>query len=122
MHKFKITTGKSGQFTAKFVYNAETLIWSETYKSRTSARNCIASVKKNAPAAAVVDISDGESGKGYRFEVVEAKGGQHFVRFVARNGQVLMRSETYAAKASALNCIASVKKNGPGASTETETA
>ena len=30
MHKFKISRGKTGQFTAKFVYNAETLVWSET--------------------------------------------------------------------------------------------
>lgn len=120
MHKFKVTTGKSGQFTAKFVYNSETLVWSETYKSRASANNCIASTKKNAPGAAMVDLEKGEKGKGYRFELVQSKDGQTFVRFVAANGQTMLRSETYTSKASAINCVELVKKNGPGAPVETD--
>ncbi len=120
MHKFKISRGKSGQFTAKFVYNSETLVWSETYKSRASANNCIASTKKNAPAAAVVDLEKGEKGKGYRFEIVKSKDGQSFVRFVAANGQTMLRSESYTSKSSAMNCIESVKKNGPKAPIEAE--
>lgn len=120
MHKFKVTSAKGGQFAAKFVYNAETLVWSENYKSRASARNCIESIKKNGPTAVTVDLDKGEKGKGYRFEIAKAKNGESFVRFVARNGQTMVRSETYSSKASAINCIESIKKNGPGAPVEAE--
>lgn len=118
MHKFKITAAKGGQFQAKFVYNAQIMVWSETYKSKDSAQNCIDSIKKNAPNAPTVDLGKGEQGKGYRFELVAAKDGQTFVRFVAANGETMVRSETYKSKASAVNCIRSIKKNGPGAAIE----
>ena len=116
-HKFKITSTKGGEFAAKFVYNAETMVWSESYKSKASAQNCIDSIKKNAPGAAIVDQSKGEDGKGYRFEIAAAKDGQFFVRFVAGNGETMVRSETYRSKSSARNCIASLQKRGPGAET-----
>lgn len=120
-HKFKISPAKDGQFVAKFVYNAETLVWSENYASKASAKNCIESIKKNAPDAAVFDLSAGEEGaKGYRFEIVASKDGQFFVRFVAANGEPMVRSETYKAKASAKNCIESVKTRGPEADVEDE--
>jgi uncharacterized protein YegP (UPF0339 family) len=114
-HRFKVTAAKGGQFQAKFVYNAETMVWSENYTSRDSARNCIASIKKNAPAAPVVNLAKGETGKGYRFEIAVAKNGETFVRFVAANGETMVRSETYKSIASTKNCIASIKKNGPAA-------
>lgn len=120
MHKFKITAAKNDQFVAKFVYNAETMVWSESYASKASAKNCIESIKKNAPDAVVVDLTNDEEGKGYRFEIVGSKDGQFFVRFVASNGETMVRSETYTSKASAKNCIESVKKNGPAAPVEDE--
>lgn len=121
MHKFKILNAAKDQFRVQFLYNSEVMIWSENYKNKSSAQNCIDSVKKNAPGAATVDLSKEEDGTGYRFEIVESKDGQHFVRFRAANGETMMRSETYASKASARNCIESVKKNGPGAPVEDET-
>nr|WP_245676601.1 DUF1508 domain-containing protein [Devosia elaeis] len=63
----------------------------------------------------MADLSKDETGSGYRFEIVESKDGQHFVRFVASNGETMVRTETYASKASAKNAIESLKKNGPGA-------
>jgi len=118
MHKFKIVERKNDQFGVQFVYNAEVMVWSESYKGKASATNCIESIKKNAPGAAVVDMTKDEEGKGYRFEIVGSKDGQFYVRFVASNGEPMVISETYKAKASAKNCIESVKKNGPGAPTE----
>lgn len=120
-HRFKISPSKNGEFIAKFVYNGETMVWSETYKSRQSAENCIASIKKNAPDAAVVDLTKDETGQGYRFEIAASKDGQTFVRFVAANGETMVRSETYRSKSSSRNCIASIKKNAPGAETVDET-
>jgi len=122
MHKFKILKNEKGEYRTQFVYNSEVMVWSENYASKASAKNCIESIKKNAPGAATVDLSKEESGSGYRFEIVESKDGQHFVRFKSANGETMVRSETYASKASAKNCIESVKKNGPDAPTEDETA
>lgn len=122
MHKFKIVNGANGEYRVQFVYNAEVMVWSENYKSKSSATNCIESIRKNAPGAMVADLSAGEEGKGYRFEIEKAKNGEHFVRFRASNGEIMVRSETYSAKASARNCIESVKKNAPEAPVEDETA
>ncbi|MCB1447893.1 MAG: YegP family protein [Rhizobiaceae bacterium] len=122
MHKFKIVAAANDQFRVQFVYNAEVMVWSENYKSKSSAQNCIDSIKKNAPEAAVVDLTKEETGKGYRFEIDEAKNGETFVRFRAANGEIMVRSETYKSKSSAKNCIESVKKNAPGAGVADETA
>jgi uncharacterized protein YegP (UPF0339 family) len=40
------------------------------------------------------------------------------VRFVAGNGETMVRTETYASKSGATNAIESLKKNGPGAAVE----
>lgn len=117
-HKWKILAAADKQFRVQFVYNSEVIVWSENYKSKASARNCVASLQKNAPEAGVVDLSAGETGKGYRFEIDLAKNGEHFVRFRARNGEIMVRTETYSSKANAKNAIESVKKNGPKAPLE----
>ncbi len=109
-HTFKITAAKGGQFAAKFVYNAETIFWSENYAGKASAKNCIESLKKNAPGASVVDLTKEETGKGYRFEIAASKDGQTFVRFVASNNETMVRTETYKSKSSAKNAIESLKK------------
>lgn len=122
MHKFKIVSGANGQFRVQFVYNSEVMVWSENYASKSSASNCIDSLKKNAPGAPVVDLSAGEEGKGYRFEIEKAKNGEFFVRFRASNGEIMVRSETYTSKSSARNCIESVMKRAAEAPVEDETA
>jgi len=114
-HKFNITPAANDQFKFDFSYNAEKIFWSENYKQKASAKNGVESLKKNAPGAVVIDISKGEEGSGYRFELVKSKDGQHFVRFVAANGETMARTETYKSRSSAMNAIASLKKNGPGA-------
>src|SRR6185437_12252406 len=120
MHRFKIVPAKDGQFRVQFVYNSEVIFWSENYKAKASARNCVESIKKNGPAASVADLSEKQTGKGYRFEIVAGKKEGFFVRFVARNGETMVISENYAAKKSAQNAIDSVKKNGPKAETVDE--
>jgi len=115
MHKFKIVRRKDGQFGVQFCYNSEIMVWSENYKGKASAQNCIASLKKNAPEAAVVDLTGGEEGAGYRFEIDKSKDGQFYVRFRAANGEIMVRSETYVSKSSAKNCIKSVKERGADA-------
>jgi uncharacterized protein YegP (UPF0339 family) len=114
-YKFEIVGRKDGECAVRFLYNKTIIVWSENYKSKATARNCVASLKKNAPDAPVIDLSAGESGKGYRFEIAASRNGEFFVRFVARNGETMVRSETYPSKTNAKKAIASVKKNGPAA-------
>ncbi|WP_034491955.1 YegP family protein [Afifella pfennigii] len=121
-HKFKIVSRAKEQFGVQFVYNREVIVWSESYANKAGAKNCIASLKKNAPKAPVIDLTKEETGKGYRFEIAPSKDGQTFVRFVASNGETMVRSETYKAKASAKKAIASVQKNAPAAETVDEAA
>ena len=121
MHHFKIVAGKDGQSRVQFVYNSEIIFWSENYKSKASAKNCIESMKKNAPGAPIADLSEGQKGTGYRFEIVAGKTKGFFVRFVARNGETMAITENYAAKKSAVNAIESAKKNGPAATVVDET-
>jgi len=96
------------------------MLWSETYAAKASAQNCIESLKKNAPAAPVIDLTKEETGKGYRFEIAGSKDKQFFVRFVAANGEPMVRSETYTRRASALKCINSLKTRAAAAETVEE--
>ncbi len=119
-YKFKIVARKNDQYGVQFLYNSEIMVWSESYKSKSSAKNCIKSLMERTPDAPVVDMSKGEEGSGYRFEIVKSKDGQFYNRFVARNGETMVRSETYTDKRNAKNCAASLAKNGPSASTVDE--
>lgn len=120
-HKFKIVDRANDQYGVQFIYNAEIIVWSENYKAKASAINCIESIKKNAPDADVADLTKGEDAKGYHFEIVASKDGQFFVRFVASNGETMVISETYTSKTNAQNCVDSVKKNSPDAPVEDKT-
>ena len=114
-YKFKIVERKNEQFGVQFLYNSEIMVWSESYKGKSSAKNCIDSLKKNAPDAETVDLTKDETGSGYRFEIKKSKDGQFHVTFVASNGETMVQSELYTTKASAQNCIDSCKKNMPAA-------
>ncbi|MFA7587435.1 MAG: DUF1508 domain-containing protein [Novosphingobium sp.] len=54
-HRFEIRKNKAGEFVAYFCYNAETIFWTEGYKSKASAQNAIDSIRKNGPPAEVID-------------------------------------------------------------------
>ena len=54
-HRFEIRKNKKGEFVSYFIYNSETICWTEGYSSKASANNAIASVLKNGPNAEVVD-------------------------------------------------------------------
>jgi len=58
-HRFEIRKNKAGEFVAYFVYNAETIFWTEGYSSKASAQNAIDSILKNGPNAEVVDTTAG---------------------------------------------------------------
>ena len=53
--KFEVYKDKAGEFRVKFKYNSETMFSTEGYSSKASAKAAIESIKKNAPAAEVVE-------------------------------------------------------------------
>jgi uncharacterized protein YegP (UPF0339 family) len=53
----------------------------------------------------------------HKFEVYKDKAGEFRVRF-KYNAEIIFATEGYASKASAINAIESIKKNGPNAPTE----
>ncbi len=60
-HKFEIRKNKAGEFVAYFVYNGESIFWTEGYSSKASAKNAIESIKKNGPAAEIEDTTVAEA-------------------------------------------------------------
>ena len=57
-HKFLIKKNKAGEYVAYFVYNSETIFWTEGYSSKSGAKNAIESIKKNGPDAPTDDETD----------------------------------------------------------------
>ena len=56
-HRFEIRKNKGGEYVAYFCYNSESIFWTEGYSSKSGAQNAIDSIKKNGPAAEVVDTT-----------------------------------------------------------------
>ena len=50
-HYFKIKQNKKGEYVASFMYNSETIFWTEGYSSKSGAQRAIESMKKNGPGA-----------------------------------------------------------------------
>jgi len=120
MGKF-VLKEKSGKYTFNLVAgNGEVIGVSEVYNSKDSAKNGIASVKKNAPIADVEDQTAGGSAKNPKFEIYQDKAGEFRFRLKAGNGEPILASEGYKAKESAKNGIESVRKNAETAETKEE--
>lgn len=104
--KFQIKRAKNGEFHFNLLAgNGEVILSSEMYKAKASAKNGIASVKKNS----ALDT---------RFEKRQSKNGQHFFVLKAANHEVIGKSEMYPAEKTCEAGITSVKKNAPVATTE----
>jgi len=113
MGKFVIRNTATGvKFDLK-AGNGEVIATSEVYSSAAACKKGIASVQKNAPAAGV----ENQTAEGYaaekhpKFEVYTDKAGETRFRLKAKNGQIIVTGEGYAAKASCLNGVESVRKN-----------
>ena len=117
MGKFVIKKTNTGvKFDLKAT-NGQVIATSEVYSSEDACKKGIASVQKNAPAAAVEDqtVEGFAEEKHPKFEVYQDKAGEFRFRLKATNGQVIATGEGYKAKASCLNGIESVKNNAPDA-------
>lgn len=113
MGKFVVKKTNTGvKFDLKAT-NGQVIATSEVYSSEDACKKGIASVQKNAPAAAVEDqtVEGFAEEKHPKFEVYQDKAGEFRFRLKATNGQVIATSEGYKAEASCVNGIESVKKN-----------
>ena len=113
MGKFVVKEVKTGIKFNLVAGNGQIIGTSEIYSSEKSCMNGIESVGKNAPAAAIEDqtVEGFAQEKCPKFEVYTDKSGEFRFRLKARNGEIILASESYKAKASCLNGIESVKKN-----------
>jgi uncharacterized protein YegP (UPF0339 family) len=122
MGKFVVKKTNTGvKFDLKAT-NGQVIATSEVYSSEDACKKGIASVQKNAPAAAVED----QTVEGYvkqkcpKFEVYQDKKGEYRFRLKATNGQIIAVSEGYVKMASCMNGIDSVRKNAVDAPVEEE--
>ena len=123
MGKFVIKPTKNGggKFDLKAT-NGQVIASSQTYKSLPSCKKGIASVMKNAPAAAVEDqtVEGFEKARHPKFEVYTDNSGEFRFRLKAKNGQIIATSEGYTTMKNCMNGVASVQKNSVDAKTEME--
>ena len=112
--KFELKTIANGKsmFNLK-AGNSEVIGISEVYTTEAACKNGIESVKKNAPIAKVEDqtVADFEKVTNPKFEIYTDKAGEFRFRLKAKNGETILASEGYKAKASCKNGIESVRKN-----------
>ena len=98
--KFEIKRAKNGQFHFNLkAANGEIILSSETYTTKSSAKNGIASVQKN-------------SGDDSRFDRRKSRNGQDYFVLKAGNHQVIGQSEMYETARAMENGIRSVQRNG----------
>ena len=122
MGKFLVRKTNTGvKFDLK-AGNGEVIATSQVYKSEASCKKGVASVQKNAPAAAVENqtVEGFAKEKHPKFEVYTDKAGEFRFRLKATNGQVIAISEGYTTHASCINGVESVKKNAVDADIVTE--
>ena len=94
-------SGKQFMFNLKSS-NGRVILTSERYKSKASAVNGIKSVKANAKKVSAYDRR-------------KARNGKPLFCVVAKNNEVIGRSQMYASSSGVSSGIASVKKNASGA-------
>ena len=99
--ELKLTPKGSWMFNLK-ARNGEVILTSERYEARKGAANGIESVRKNA----AIEKS---------FDIRKAKNGEHYFVLVARNKEIIGKSEMYKSMVAVKRGIASVMKNAPTA-------
>ena len=95
--------------------NGQVIATSEVYTTAASCKNGIASVRKNAPIAALEDqtVEGFAAAKCPKFEMYVDNAGEFRFRLKATNGEIIAASEGYKAKESCENGIQSVRENAP---------
>ncbi len=113
MSKFVVHNVNSGVKFNLLATNGQTIATSEVYNSKAACIKGIASVRMNAPIAALENQTvEGWQAQGHpKFEMYTDKAGEFRFRLKARNGKIIAVSEGYTTKAACENGIDSVRKN-----------
>ncbi len=113
MGKYVVKTSETGASFNLVASNGEVIGTSEHYTTEKACLAGVESVRNNAPVAEVEDqtVEGYETVKHPKFEVYKDKRGEFRFRLRARNGEIILVSVDYKAKASCKNGIESVKKN-----------
>ena len=114
MGKFVIKQNKNGFTFSLKAGNGEIIgTGGEVYSTLATCKHGIESVTKNAPVASLEDQTvDGyHSESNPKFEIYFDKKGEYRFRLRATNGEPILASEGYSAKASCKNGIESVRRN-----------
>lgn len=107
--KFVICSGKDEQFYFQLTArNGQTILTGQGYSSKSGCKNGIESVKSHAAEEA-------------QFNQLQASNGEFYFTLVAKNNEIIGRSETYKSKQGRDNSIKSVMENAPGAPVEDTT-
>ena len=117
MGKFAVKETATGFKFNLLASNGQIIGVSEVYSGKEACLNGIESVRKNAEAANLEDQTADPvvSAVNPKFEIYTDKAGEFRFRLKARNGEIILSSEGYSAKASCENGIESVRKNAPEA-------
>jgi uncharacterized protein YegP (UPF0339 family) len=113
MGKFNVKEVNTGFVFNLQAGNGEVVGTSEVYGSEKACKNGIESVRKNAPVANLEDqtVEGFETAKNPKFEIYADKKGEFRFRLKAANGEPILASEGYKAKASCKKGIESVRRN-----------
>ena len=117
MGKFAVKETATGVKFNLLATNGQIIGVSEVYSGKEACLKGIESVKKNAEIANLEDQTAEtiEAATCPKFEIYTDKAGEFRFRLKARNGEIILASEGYKAKASCENGIESVRKNAPEA-------
>ena len=117
MGKFEVKETATGIKFNLLATNGQIIGGSEVYSGKEACLKGIESVKKNAEIANLEDQTADPvvAAVNPKFEIYTDKAGEYRFRLKARNGEIILSSEGYKAKASCENGIESVRKNAPEA-------
>ncbi|MBP5313216.1 MAG: YegP family protein [Clostridia bacterium] len=118
MGKFVIIFNEKGDPHFNLVAtNGQVIGTSEVYKSKTSCKNGIESVKR-CSVGEIEDktVEDAKAVKHPKFVITMDKSGKYRFNLKAKNGEIILSSQGYTTKDTCINGINSVKKNAPDAS------
>ena len=117
MGKFAVKETATGVKFNLLASNGQVIGVSEVYSGKEACIKGIESVKKNAEIANLEDQTADPvvTAVNPKFEIYTDKAGEFRFRLKARNGEIILSSEGYKAKASCENGIESVRKNAPEA-------
>ena len=121
MGKFVIKQNKLGFTLSLKAANGEIIgTGGEVFTTLASCKNSIESVTTNAQVANLEDqtVEGYQEEKCPKFEIYLDKKGEYRFRLKARNGEPILASEGYTAKANCKNGIESVRKNVVDATVE----